>query len=160
MVLPLNDNQTVELYDSLQELPAALESKMQGYLMQEIGIGGKPNSVLYHIEQAIRMFDKNPTGAKTEIENAHFAYHNAVEEYNPKHYGWACLVRKINGKPIEDYSETGLKDTIALLSAYGLTDEMIADSLELVKKNLTGKTNTIFPSEISEELTLFNDMAA
>lgn len=159
MVLNLNDNHTVELYDTLQELPAALESKMQGYLMQEIGVGGKPSDVFSHIRQAISMFDKNPTGAKVELENAYFAYQNAVEAYSPKNYGWACLVKSIDGRLVNDYGEESLKSNIVLLSGYGLTEEMISETLETVKKNLIGKTNTISPTDTSEMLTLYSDMA-
>lgn len=157
MVLPLNDNHTVELYDSLL-IPCTLENEMDGYLMQEIGIGSKPSSVLQHIDQALRLFDKNPVAAKVEIENARFAYTNAVEGYNCKNFGWACLIKAVDGVPVTDHSEDALKRLVDRLSEWGLTDEMVSDTLDEVKKKLNGKINTISPTATNEELTLYSDM--
>lgn len=157
MVIQLDDNHTVELYDSLV-VPCTLENEMNGYMMQEIGIGGKPYNVLSHIQQALTLIDKNPTAAKTELENAHFAYHNAVDGYNAQNFGWACLIKSVDGVLIADHSETALKALVDRLGAYGLTNETISETLEEVKKKLIGRIDTIFPTDISQELTLFSDM--
>lgn len=157
MVLQLNDNHTVELYDSLV-VPCTLENEMNGYIMQEIGIGSKPHNVLSHIQQALSLIDKNPTGAKTELENARFAYQNAVEGYNAQNFGWACLVKSVDGVLITDHSETALKALVDRLAGYGLTNETISDTLDEVKKKLIGRIDTIFPSGINEVLTPFSDM--
>lgn len=157
MLIELNDGHKVELWDSLA-IPCVLENEMNGYLMQEVGIGSEPNAVLSHIRQAITMFDKNPQGAKVEIENAYYAYHNVVDGYNVKQLAWACLVKSIDGVLVTDKGEDNLKAIVATLSSYGLTNQIISETLDEVKKKLIGRIDSISPNVENEELTLFSDI--
>jgi hypothetical protein len=148
----------IELYDSIQELPAALETKMQGYLLEDMGVGNTPHQLLKHITNAVQLFDKQPNQAKTEMENALYCYHNALENYDARKLAWACLIRSINGEKLADHSETRLKELIVHLSDNGLTAETIEDTLETVKKNLKQSWSIISPLEEMENALIYNNM--
>lgn len=146
------------LFDSIQELPQSLDTKMYGYLLEDVGVGNKPHQLFQHIQNAYNLIDKTPNQAKTEIENAIFCYQNGMEGYDASKLAWMCLLKSIDGVPVTDYSESNLKAMNEDLSNKGLTAEIIEDTFGIVKKNLKQSWNTISPLELMENEAIWNYM--
>ena len=160
MKVSLLNNVVIDLYDSIHELPAALETKMQGYLMEDTGVGNAPHQLLNHLTRALQLIDKTPNQAKTEVENAVYCYQNALDNYDAKKLAWACLIRSVNGETLADHSETHLKELIISLSDNGLSAGTIEETLETVKKNLNRSWSITSPLEEMEKALIYNNTPA
>lgn len=144
------------LFDSIQELPQALETKMQGYLLEDMGVGNTAHQLLKHIQNAYALIDKTPNQAKTEIEHALYCYQNGIDNYDASKLAWACLIKSIDGKPVTDHSEGSLKEMLGSLSENGLSAELLDDTFCIVKKNLKQNWITTSPLETLENQAIYN----
>jgi hypothetical protein len=144
------------LFDSIQELPQALETKMQGYLLEDMGVGNTPHQLLKHLQNALSLIDKTPNRAKTEIEHALYCYQNGMDNYDASKLAWACLIKSIDGKPVTDHSEANLKEILNYLSENGLNSESLDDTFCIVKKNLRQSWTITSPLETLENQAIYN----
>lgn len=150
----INLNKTrVQFYSSIKELPIDLSKKMQGYLLQHIGIGSTVSDIDDHLERLTTLI-KSETDRKTEItqelKNMRYAMFSAVSEISYDAPAFACLVHSINGKKIEDYSLDGLNKITSYLSKKGLTVELVSDILQEVKKNWIPNANFTFQTSFQK----------
>jgi hypothetical protein len=80
--------------------------------------------------------NKKSEEAIQEVTNLYMGYYYTIQGFNIEHFCFACLVYSINGSPVNDHSEDGLKRVIKELSDKGLTNQHIQSYLDQVKKNL------------------------
>jgi len=66
--------------------------------------------------------------------NVRTGIYMALQGQAPSHYAFAAIVKSIDGKEIEDYSESGMGEVIRELNDLGLTQEILEDTLGNVKK--------------------------
>lgn len=128
---------TIELYTSIHELPCSLFSEFQCYLIQDLGIG----STLEDLNTRFQTLDSLLSAGKiqeaiSERYNQHIGLFLALEKFTPSHLSFGCLVYSVNGEEVKDHSEDGLKRLVKRLSGMGLTNELVKDYLNDVKKNL------------------------
>tara|TARA_Y100001937_G_scaffold93319_1_gene126373 strand:+ start:261 stop:587 length:327 start_codon:yes stop_codon:yes gene_type:complete len=76
---------------------------------------------------------KEATG---ELYNLRNTYHNIMTQNNVRGLAFACLIRKIDDKKIEDYSIENMKSILKKLSGWGLEIGQIKESNDSIKKNL------------------------
>ena len=128
---------TIRLYDSIANLPIVLFSKIQKYQLIEQGIGSTIGDFDKHFEQAIN-FLKHDEKDKTvkELSNIRHLFWHGLNEVNPSHLGFCCLVQSINGKEITDYSDKSLEEIKKKLSDIGLTQKLLQE-FDLKKKSMT-----------------------
>ena len=62
-------------------------------------------------------------------------YHNILSENNVRGLAFACLVRKIDGEPMEDFSVDNLKTILEKFSSWGLEIGHVKNKTTDVKKN-------------------------
>jgi hypothetical protein len=128
---------TIELYDDFKELTVKRHRAFQKYILIDIGVGTDFQDIIKHFEK-LHFFlssDKNDF-AKKEAENLHYAMHEMVNEVDYKCYSFACLIHKYDGKPVENYSEEYLDTVLNDLDALGLTQAMVEEYLDQIKKKL------------------------
>ena len=126
---------TISLYDSIENLPIALFSKVQKYQLIEQGVGSTIADFDKHFEMIIDFLkhDKKDKAIK-ELSNVRHLFWHSLSEVNPEHLGFCCFVHSINGKEITDYSENSLIKTKEKLSEIGLTQKLIRE-LNVKKKS-------------------------
>lgn len=64
----------------------------------------------------------------------HYAFTHALAKFSARQLAFGCLVAEWNGKPWTDTSEAGLSRLRDELSAAGLTEGMVLEEVETVKK--------------------------
>ena len=109
------NNHTIEIYDSIDEMPINRFHKYSKYLLIDSGVGSDLQDILTHIERAMIYTKTNPALAITELENMRQALYLVSEEISPKYMAFAVLVNKIDGKPADDLSDVGLKRVLDTL---------------------------------------------
>ena len=134
---------TVEMYDSIDELPIQRFQKYNKYLLIDSGVGSDLEDVMNHIERAKIYIKANPEMAATELENLRQSIYLVTEEISPKYMAFAVLVNKIDGKEMNDMSDAGLKKVLEILSEAkkGWLDGI----LDSVKKKIDRELSLYFP---------------
>ena len=130
----LSKKHTVVLYDSIENLPAHLFSKMQKYHMIQSAVGSNISEFDSHFEAVIEFLthDKKDK-AIAELKNTRLLFWHVLNEDDPSHLAFCCMVHSIDGEEIKDYSETSLEKIMKRLSNMGLTQKIVAE--QAVKKN-------------------------
>lgn len=150
--------QTLEIFDSIQTLPAHRHSEMQYYLLADLGIGSSFEDINSHLS-GIRMAvaQKDDSAIAQEIENLMLGYLSMAGKYNPKYMGWLCLIYKYNGDVITDISEEGLKELGRKISEEGGIEWNWQQVFDVKKKLFPLSWRRIFqPLELEEEdLSMF-----
>lgn len=139
---------TVEMYDSIDELPIQRFQKYNKYLLIDSGVGSDLQDVLNHIERAKIYIKANPVMAATELENLRQSIYFVTEEMSPKYMAFAVLVNKIDGKEMNDMSDAGLKKVLEILSEAkkGWLDGI----LDSVKKKIDRELSLYFPGKFDD----------
>lgn len=134
---------TVELYDSIEELPIVRFQKYNKYLLLDACVGSDLNDLSGRIDKAIRYVGIDPQSAITELRNLQIGIALIGEELSPKHMAFAALVHSIQGKPIGT-SDDAFKD--ALKSLNKGSNNLINRLLESIKKKIDEQLEAYFPS--------------
>lgn len=139
---------TVEMYDSIDELPIQRFQKYNKYLLIDSGVGSDLQDVLNHIERAKIYIKANPVMAATELDNLRQSIYLVTEEMSPKYMAFAVLVNKIDGKVMDDMSDAGLKKVLEILSEAkkGWLDGV----LNSVKKKIDRELSLYFPGKFDD----------
>ena len=128
------NNHTVEIYDSIDELPIQRFQKYNKYMLIDSGVGSDLNDIMNHVGRAIIYIEKNPNMARAELENMRQALYLVSEEMSPKYMAFAVLVKKIDGKEMNDLTDLGLKKVLDILQ--NAKKRWLDDILNTVKKKL------------------------
>lgn len=139
---------TVEMYDSIDELPIQRFQKYNKYLLIDSGVGSDLQDVLNHIDRAKIYIKANPVMAATELENLRQSIYLVREEMSPKHMAFAVLVNKIDDEEMNDISDAGLKKVLEILSEAkkGWLDGV----LNSVKKKIDRELSLYFPGKFDD----------
>ena len=140
---------TVELYDSIDELPIKRFHKFNKYLLVDSGIGSDLNDINEHIGRIIRYVDKSDKQkAKVQLENLRQSLYMVSQETNVKHLSFVFLVKSIDGKELTDLSDENIK---RIQVQFGDTKLGFFDSLlESIKKKIEDELNVYFPGQFDD----------
>lgn len=124
------------IYESIKELPVVRYNKMQTYLMLDSGIG----STMADIEKRFQNLDTYLSAGRLEEaleerNNLQFAIYSNINAINYRSLSFACLVHSFKGIQNHDLEETGLSELLEKLSKAGLTQFMVQEELDDLKKN-------------------------
>lgn len=139
---------TVEIYDSIDELPIQRFQKYNKFLLIDSGVGSDLQDVLNHIDRAKIYIQSNPAMAMTELENMRQSIYLVKDELSPKYMAFAVLVKKIDGEEMNDMSDAGLKKVLEILSEAkkGWLDGV----LNSVKKKIDRELSLYFPGKFDD----------
>ena len=140
---------TVEMHDTIGELPVVRFHKYQKLLLIDAGVGADITAFDQRLEKA-RLFlaEGKPEQAQKELENLRQCVYLLQAELTPSHRAFAALVTKVDGEVCEDLSDDGLARVTQLLNDAPI-GEMTAQ-LDAVKKKIDAELMLYFPA-------LFND---
>ena len=140
---------TIEMYDSIDELPIVRFHKYQKLLLIDAGIGSDITGFDQRVERVRRFLaDNKPEKAQQELENLRQCVYLIQTGISPAHRAFAALVTKIDGKTCDDLSDDGLAHVLEKLN--DTPANRLAAQLEAVKKKIDGELMLYFPS-------IFND---
>lgn len=149
MVVVKIGNHTVEMYDTIEELPIVRFHKYQKMLLVDAGIGADITAFDQRIERTRRFLAAGkPDKAAQELENMRQCVFLIQNGINPKHRAFAALVTKIDGQECKDISDDALAAITAKLN--DVPESELTAQLDAVKKKIDGELMLYFPA-------LFND---
>lgn len=139
---------TVEIYDSIDELPIQRFQKYNKYLLIDSGVGSDLQDIITRIERAKLYVKSNPNMAVVEMDNLKQAIYLATEELSPRYMAFATLVSKIDGEPANDLTDAGLKRVLDKLNDVKAT--WIDRVLNSVKKKIDTELSLYFPGKFED----------
>lgn len=145
---------TVEMYDTIEELPIVRFHKYQKLLLIDAGIGADIVAFDQRIEKTRRfLMNGKIEKAQQELENLRQAVYFIQTGINPKHRAFAALVAKLDGVECGDISDDGLAKLIETLN--DAPESELTAQLDAVKKKIDAELRLYFPglfadSEIKE----------
>jgi hypothetical protein len=142
-------NKNVEVYDSIDLLPIKRFHKFNKYLLIDAGIGSDINDINDHVYKIMRLIDLgDKENSKKQLENLRQSLYLITQETNIKHLSFMVLIKSIDGKPVTDISDTGMKK---LLSQFNEQPKKHLDELiEFVKKKIDEELNLYFPGNFDD----------
>lgn len=140
---------TVEMYDTIEELPIVRFHKYQKLLLVDAGIGSDIAAFDQRIEKTRRfLMAGKPEQAQQELENMRQCVFLIQSGVNPKHRAFAALVTKIDGQDCTDIGDDALAAITERLN--DVPESELTAQLEAVKKKIDEELTLYFPA-------LFND---
>lgn len=136
---------TVELYDSVDEMPVRRFQKYNKYLLIDSGVGSDVQDIIDHIGKVMLYMKKDPKLAAVELENMRQAVYLVGQEVSPKYMAFAVLVGKLDGEARDDLSDAGLKVVLDTLA--DVKKSWIDRVLDLVKKKIDEELDLYFPGK-------------
>ena len=130
---------TVEMYESIEDLPIVRFHKYNKMLLVDAGLGSDLADIDSHIEKTIAFMRMNKQdSAIAELMNMRKAVFFVQMNLSPKHLAFAALIHAIDGKETNDLSDDGLKKVCELLSDTPKTDidTKIAESKKKIDEEL------------------------
>lgn len=135
---------TVEMYDTIEELPIVRFHKYQKLLLIDAGVGADITAFDTRLEKARRfLMDGKTEKAQQELENLRQAVYLIQTEINPKHRAFAVLVTKIDGRDCNDLSDVALTELLNTLQ--DAPEKELTAQLEAVKKKNDAELRLYFP---------------
>lgn len=135
-IININNN-IIELYSDIKDLPIKKYRSFQKYILIDIGIGTTIDDISKHFEKLHFFLSSNKNDhAIKEAENLHFAFYEMLNEIDYKCYSFCCLIHSINGNRVENLSEEYLDKIIEDLNDIGVTQKIVDEYIDEVKKKL------------------------
>ena len=124
---------TIEMYDTIDELPIVRFHKYQKLLLIDAGVGADIQAFDHRIER-VRLFlaDGKYEQAAKELGNLRQSVFLIQSELTPRHRAFAALITKLDGKVCDDISDTALEKITAALG--DIKESELTARLEAVKK--------------------------
>lgn len=141
---------TLELYDSIDEMPIVNFQKYNKYVLIDSGLGSDINSIDAHLINLAKLIKSDKVKASQELQNLRQNMHMIVSGISPKYLAFAALIHSINGEKVTNLSDDNLKATLDKLKE--AKHSKIIDFLVWLKKKLDTELQTYFPSEFSDNV--------
>lgn len=130
----------LEMWDSVDNLPASNYINHARLVMLDAGIGSDLDAVTRHWQRIAKLAEKGDAdGLKKQLSNYLQSLQFIVSNTSPEMMSFVSLIKSIDGKTIEDYSDENAKAIIEQLSKKGLTLGIVRSFLAYVKKKLSKK---------------------
>ena len=128
-------NNVVEIYSSIEELPIKRYQKFNKFLMIDNEVGSNFNDYEIRTSKAIEFLRKDlKQEAIQELENRRQMVFNAFEEYSPKSYALAVLVKRINDEVYTSFADDTLREIIDKLDEIEFSKAKLDEEVSEVKK--------------------------
>lgn len=143
MKADINGHEVV-LYDTPEDMPVTRFHKFSKYMLIESGVGTDMAAVDRHLARLIAL---NTKGSRddldTELRNLRQCLAMMYEGFDGKSLALASLVKSVDGKPRDDISEEGLRETAKMFSEVSVG--RLTEWLLGIKKKIDGELTAYFP---------------
>ncbi|AHK11384.1 tail assembly chaperone [Flavobacterium sp. phage 1/32] len=139
-------NKEIIFYDSPENLPIKRFQRFNKYVLIDVEVGQSFEDYDQRTHKAVAFLRKDmKEEAIKELENRRQMVYNAFEEYSPKHYALALMVKSINGQVFTDITEKGLEEVLIKLDEIGYTQKELELDLSEVKKKIYDVLEMYYP---------------
>jgi hypothetical protein len=143
----------IVLHDDIDQLLIDRFNKINKYWMLNDNIGSTFQDIdNTHIAKLLLVADNKDKVVK-EVENLRILVYNIINEVNPNHMAFACLVASIDDEVNDDLSEVGIRKTLKRLSDAGVTEYLLKKKMREVREVIYGDLETYFPSLFNNVLS-------
>lgn len=140
---------SVEIYDSIDELPIKRFHKYNKMLLIDSGIGSDLNDINAHIAKIGAYLSTDRAKALAELENMRQSLYFISEEISPRHLAFIPLVYSINGSRLEDLSDENIKRWQARF-AQGAKVGWFEKIFQSIKKKMDDELTLYFPGQFDD----------
>ena len=110
------NKKVVRVYDSIDEMPIVNFQKYNKYLLIDSGIGSDADDIDAHITRVAKFIKcNNAKKALQELQNMRQNMYMVNSEISPRYLAFAALIHSIDGEEVNDLSDDGLKNILAML---------------------------------------------
>lgn len=141
------NNHEVKMYNSIDEMPIINFQKYNKFLIIDAGLGSDIDSIDEHLVNLAKLIKLNKDKAQQELQNLRQTMHLIISGISPQHLAFTALIKSIDGKELEDFSDENLKSILDKLK--GTKHSLIISILQSVKKKLSSELEVYFPNEFS-----------
>ena len=128
---------SLEIYDSIEDLPIERFNKFNKYMLVDSGIGSDAGSVIGNITKAVQYIRAKDDKSATEtLINTIQGINMISEGINFSHLSFAVLVKSIDGVDRSDITDDGVLETSRLLG--GINVKVLDGLLESAQKKNRG----------------------
>ena len=134
----------IEFYDNAESLPIKRFQRFNKFVMIDNEVGSSFEDYDIRTAKALEFLNKSMLPeAIMELENRRQMVFQSYEEYSPKHYALAIMVKSIDGVPTgSDMSEKTLENILEKLNEAGFTQKQVIENVsDLKKKSTTNWSN-------------------
>lgn len=136
----------IKVYDSIDEMPIVNFQKYNKYLLIDSGIGSDADSIDAHIAKVAKYINNGSSKkALQELQNMRQNMYMVNNEISPRYLAFASLIYSIDGKPIEDLSDDGLKEVLKSINE--IRHFKVTDLLLWLKKKIGSELEIYFPED-------------
>jgi hypothetical protein len=126
----------IQIYDSIEDLPADRFNKYNRGLMIDAGIGSDIQAFNDRINAIRALIDSEPKKAKIELSNMQNSVLFVMSNTHPEQIAFCAVVKRVDGK---DYGLTltdlEVEEIHNKILEIGLPIKIIRSAIEFVKKN-------------------------
>jgi len=125
----------LEFYESIDKFPLERFNAFNKYVMLDSELGSTVQDFDKNVIRINEFISKDMLDeAKKELLNLRFVVNNILTGNDTKGLAYASTISRIDGKPVEDYSEENLKVILKKLSDNGLTIGEVVEKIKDIKK--------------------------
>lgn len=146
MKLIVKNSKIIRVYDSIDEMPIVNYQKYNKYLLIDSGIGSDINDIDTHIVRIAKLINSDRReDALKELQNMRQNLYMVNSEISPKYLAFAALVHSIDGRPVTDISDNGLK--AVLKEIQNVKHSSLLSALAEFKKKVDSELSAYFPGD-------------
>lgn len=135
----------ITYFDAISELPITRFHVYNKMLLVDSGVGSDITDFDSHAERIIAFLQKKDIeSAIKEMQNLRQNLYLIQQTLSPKHMAFAALIKEIDGKPCDNISDDGLKETLAVLSEEKIGE--FGKPLREAKKKIDTELQQYFPA--------------
>lgn len=134
---------TFEFYDSIDMLPIRQFHLYTKHILVQSGIGDGIDSIDSHIGKIASYIKNDPKRAVNELLNYRKCLYTILGEQDYRHKANLCLVRSVDGKVWEDFSDDGINTLYEMVTTE--QERKMRDIEAALKKRLDEELMTYFP---------------
>lgn len=109
MIIQNINGHTLEMYDSIEDLPIVNFQKYNRYLLLDSGLGNDIEDVDSHLEKIAGYINIDKKLALQELQNMRQALYFVNENLSPKMLAFVTLIHKMDGNVLTDLSDDNIK---------------------------------------------------
>ena len=149
------NSHTIELYDSIQDLPITRFQKYNLNLMIDAGIGSDVNDFNQRINTISALMTRDVESAHKELVNIQQNLQFIMSQTSPVMNSFVVLIKKIDGREItdDDLTDEGIKSIIEELGRKKFKYMQMSDFLTVIKKKFDFELETFFPKRSDNVVT-------
>lgn len=156
--LKTKSGHTVELYDSIDEMPMVRYHRYNQLMIIGSGEGTNLADIKSKIKAIRRLIDsKRDADAKVELANLEMQFAMVAANIDVRSRAFACLVKSIDGKECADITSDGLRRTAERLDEIVTIAERDGAS-NSVKKKIEGDIKFYYPERDNTNHSVVNSM--